>query len=361
MVAQEISHIEVKQIPGSENKVLYINKVVTETLKQESILGFDGSVKIRVINDRLNMYSLEAIYKYEVANQSELTTTAKFQFPIGMNRTVRNLKITVDGKDIDNLKSIKDGIVSWEMQLLPQQHSHVVVSYLLHGMGSYTYAVSTRRPIQDFSLTITVDKKDVYQITQPDTTAIKHVVKSLDGGYTQTWTIKNSILSPTLGIKFEQKVLSDPDQEYVIQLVQFMPRGLMLLSVTILMTFLIFGVQVDLWRFSLFLATFSAVFLTLIGFDLIKVNHWTLLPLLALLALLLVRKIYQGLPRSSFFLTLSLSTVFLVGYPHAGLLQDEASRNAFDTVAQALIILYVFVIAFYVRVQKKSIKSRVAS
>jgi hypothetical protein len=61
--------------------------------------------------------------------------------------------------------------------------------------------------------------------------------------------------------------------------------------------------------------------------------------------------IYRKLPQLPLRLTLFAASAFLLGYPYAGLLAEGPARTAFDSLVQALIILYVFVLAFYVRVR----------
>lgn len=353
-VIQETSHVEVKQLFGPKGESLYINETVIETLDQESILGFEGNVKIHVVDQRLNTYTLDAVYEYDVANQSEIDTIAKFQFPIGMNRTFRNLVVSMDEKDVGGQKEIQNGVVSWQKELQPGQHVRVRVSYLVQGREAFTYRIPNKRPINSFFLAITVDSKDIYQITNPDTVTIEKEGKFLGKEYTQTWKIDKSIFAPEFGLKLKPKVPTDPRQEYIIQLVRFMPRGLMLLAITVLFTLMVFSVSVDLWRFSLLSAVFSSVFLALMGVDLMGLNHFMVLPSISLLALFLIFKIYQKMPHLPLVLILCSTAIFLIGYPHAGLLQEESARNAFDSITQASIILYIFVLAFYNRIRRNS-------
>jgi hypothetical protein len=178
--------------------------------------------------------------------------------------------------------------------------------------------------------------------------------RRVENGYRNTWTISNAIIAPYLGVTLKPGTHKDRDQERVLALVKYMPRGLMLLMIVVAFTHLLFSIPLDAWRLSLFAAIFSGTFIALMGLDLIEVTHPFILPLVSLPAGLLMWMIYRRLPRLPVTLILSSAALFMLGYPHAGLLPDGTARIAFDGFAQALVILYIFVLAFYVRVRRNA-------
>jgi len=354
-VTHTSSHTEVKQFQGPDSQDLYINKVVVENIDQESVVSFKGIVSIHLIDARTGTYAMDASYLYEIVNQSDLETTASFQFLIGKLRTSRDLLVTIDGRDVGSQKVIDEGIVSWDWTMKPRQQSTVMISYKTQGMGAYSYRVSSKQIVRDFSLTVHVDSRDIVTRTRPDTTAIRVSSMTTDSGYQIDWSAENSIFSPDVGIRFKPSVLPDPDQQYMIDILRNAPRALMWTAVMVAFTMFICGLFLDLWKFTLFAAAFSAASLALMGLDLIKINHVALPPFLALCALVLVFLIYRALPRLPKVLVIVSTAIFLMGYPYSGLLSDGADRNAVDAIVQAVMILYIFGLSLYVRVRRSNV------
>lgn len=354
-VTQTTSHVEVTEVPGENDTTLYINQTVTEEVEQESIVRFNGLVDIHMVDQRLGTYVLDAKYEYDVVNQSDQETTANFQFPIGGGRIFKDVSVTVDGKDIGSRKRILGGMLIWEEVMQPGEKLRVVISFVTQGMELYAFQIPEKRPIQDFSLTASVDSLDMYMFTQPDTTAIVGKSEATTNGYHISWRIKNSIIAPNLGIVLRQGVQPNVNQEKMIRIFEHMPRGLMLLMIMVVFTLLICSVPVNLWSLALFAAVFSANFLLLMGFDLMQISHPVMLVIFIRPTLVILSTIYQKLPRLPLRLVLSSTLVFLLGYPYAGLVSEGSARNAFDSLVQALIILYIFVLAFYVRVRENNI------
>lgn len=351
IVTQTTSHVEVAEVPGANDTTLYINQTVTEEVEQESVTRFNGLVNIHVVDARLGTYTLNAKYEYDVINQSDKETTANFQLPIGSSRIFKDLSITVDGEDIGSQKRILEGVLAWEEVMQPGQKLTVVISFVTQGMELYAFQIPEKRPIQDFLLTVNVDSLDMYAFTQPDSTAIIGSSEAIANGYHTSWRIKKSIIAPYIGIVLKQGVQTDANQGRMIQISQYMPRGLMLLLIVVVFTMLICSVPVNLWRLALFAAVFSANFLLLMGLDLLQIDQPILLPVLVIPILVILFMIYRKLPQLPLRLILFSASVFLLGYPYAGLLSEGPARIAFDSLVQALIILYIFVLAFYVRVR----------
>ncbi len=351
IVTQTTSHVEVAEVSGANETTLYINQTVVDPVEQESIIHFNGLVNIHVVDERLNTYTLDAKYEYDIVNQSDKVTTAKFQFPVGRDRIFKDLSVTVDGEDIGSQKRIQDEMLSWEETMQPHQKLTVVISFVTRGMELYAFQIPEKKPIQDFSLTVNVDSLDMYVFSQPDSSAIILNRESTANGHHTSWRIKNSIIAPNIGIILKQREQTDANQERVIRISEYMARGLILLLVVVVFTMLICSVPVNLWKLALLAAVFSANFLVLMGLDLMQIDHPIILPILAISTLVITLMIYRKLPQLPLRLILFSTSVFLLGYPYAGLFSEGSARIAFDSFMQVLIILYIFVLAFYVRVR----------
>ncbi len=354
-VSQTISRVDVIKIIQADGTDAYLNRTVIELVEQESIIGFEGDINLHLVDPQFNTYKIDATYKYNVANQTEFVTLARFGFAIGTGRSFSKLLVFVDDREIGSAKTLNNGVVNWELTLLPGQHVNLQVDYSTQGMDSYSYKIPSRKPIQDFALTLVSDSRNIYSITQPETTAIRYENELTDSGYKLFWTIDNSILEPKLGVRYSSSISPDHNQKTAILLLKHIPRGGMLLATTVLFTLIICGLYVDLWKFFMFISIFSANFLLLMGLDLVKINNQAVLPLSGLFSLGMIYWVYRKLPLLPLMLITIVSALFLFGYPYAGLIEKDTQYNAFDSIVQAVIILYIFCLSLYIRVWRKNV------
>ena len=351
-VTQTVDHVVVQEVIGQDGRTRYLNQTVTEILQQENIIGFQGMVNIKRADQRLNTYTLDAVYQYDVVNYSDSEVNANFRFPIEINRTYENLSVLMDGKELAASRRIENGILAWNITMSPRQQTNIIISYRTRGMEYFSYNIPSQRVIHNYSMDITVDTSNIYLIEQPETTAIQTTGGPVGKSYHETWTIDNAILAPKVGILFKTIVVPDIDHQRVLSLAQYAPRGLMLLMVLILFTHLIFSLSVDSLRLSLIAAVYSAQFILLLALDLVTIHGLIVLPLLELFSLylyFLAVRPFPSLPRG---LILFSGTLFSLIYPYAGFISDTQARTSFDSLTQALIILYIFILAFYIRVRK---------
>jgi len=351
LVIQNINHETVREVVDLNGEIRYINESVSEKVEQESVIGFNGMVNVQRVEDRLNTYTLNAVYEYHVANQSDQETTATFQFPLDIQRRYENFTVLMDGREINSSLRIGNGSALWESKMQPHQQVTVTISYSSQGMEFFTYRIPNQRVIRDFSMTVQVDTSDIYTFSQPETNAIQTEGSRVDNGYRQSWAIDDSILAPYIGIIFKQKVIPDINQQRSIQMIHVVPRGLMFLAVLIAFTILICDLEINWKKFMLCIALCCGNFLGLMGLGLLKVTHPILLPSIALLTSTIVYFLYRDLPRLPRRLLIVLTTGFMAGYPYSGLLQETAKRTAFDSATQAFVILYIFMLALLIRVR----------
>lgn len=343
-------HIQQVFAPGQPTR--YVNNPIREAVEQESLAGFTGNVSIHRIDARMNTYIVEARYEYQVVNESEFQTNAHFQFPLAAQHVYQQVIVQVNGKEIKLPGRLSNYALEWDLDMRPHETAVVVVSYTARGMGSYYFSVPTRRAIRNFSLTMTVDSRDIRGSTSPTSTAIDYHSEGTEGGYRLIWKIDQAIMTPTLGIQFVSPPITDPSQGEAIQLLRYMPRGLMLFGIVFVLTLIICGTPVDLKKFVLLLGLFSTPFLAVMGFDLLRVNYLITWIVASLMVFLVFFRLYRGLARLPLVLASILLLLFMVGYPFAGFLETAPQRNSFDTAVQAGILLYVFGLALYTRVRK---------
>ncbi len=344
----------IREIKGPDDKILYKNVEVVEKVEQESTVGFNGEVNLHLTDREHRAFLADVAYEYEIANQSEYATTAEFRFPLGSFRMIQDLSIHINGTEIGPEKMIDHGSVFWTRELAPGEHVLVLISYTSSASETYLYRVSASESINDFSLVVHVDSADVNRVTQPETTAFELEKTKTQTGYDFSWKIDNAIVKPRIGIEFKPFILPDPAQKTAIQLIRYMPKGLMLYAVMLAFTLLIFGIEVDLRRFFLGMALFAANLLCYMGLDLLGLNDPFVLPLLGLMTLLVVHRLYTGITGAPFLLIMFLSALFILGYPYAGLFKSALTRNAFDSFSQAFVIVYIFILSLSVRIWRRN-------
>ncbi|MBK9926512.1 MAG: hypothetical protein IPP66_14650 [Anaerolineales bacterium] len=353
-VVHTYSHEEIQQVPGPDGKTFYVNNMITENIEQETITGFNGVVDLRLTSPYLNTYEADVVYQYKIVNQSDMTTTAHFSYPIKLSQNYRNLLVTINGVDLGSSKELAGSEITWEREMQPHQSMDVAISYHTQGMGGYVHKIRSKDVVQDFFFSVNTDTRNLFASTLPETSAIKFASVNTEKGYRLTWTIDRAILSPELGIRFAPGYTPDLDHDYALQLTRYAPRAIMLLMVVFVFTMLICGVNVVPWKLLLLAAIFSSQFLALLGLDLVNVNGWLTLPLLFIITFVLVRIVYRDLPRLPFTLVMASVVLFALFYPYAGLLPKGAGRTAFDAIMQSLIILYIFGLSLYMRVRNTS-------
>lgn len=351
-VEHTVTRKTVVAVASSTGETLYLNQTNVEDIKQESIIGFNGFVDIRLVDFHLNTYVADARYEYDVINYSDSETTAQFQFPLDSSHYYENLRITVDGKELGEEKKIGSGRIDWTLNMAPQQTRRIVVSYSVRGMGTFYYRVPIQHTIEDFSLAIRTNSPSFYTYANPSEEAIKKdLVKLESGSYLMNWTINRAIMKPEMGIQFRSTLKTEPLQLQAVDILHYTPRGSMLLGIMVVLTMLICGISMDLGKLLLLLSIYSGQFLALIGLDLIKITYPFSLPVVSLFTLWVVSIIYRGISPVSRRLVLILTLLFSLGYPLAGLLPDGPPRTAFDAIVQSAFLLYAFGLSLYTRVK----------
>ena len=187
-------------------------------------------------------------------------------------------------------------------------------------------------------------------------------VDSQMGGETNyvSYSIDHAIMSSDLGFFSAQGWPYAPFYEMTAAL-PYAPRAALLFLPFAALTFLICGVRVDLRQFALLGALFMLPFLVLmsgqvpapdsVGGEQFAGYQVKMLPVLSLVPLTLAFIILRKTPRLPLTLVLFLMALAIGGYLFIGLLPDEQKRNAAETLVQACLIAYLFLLTLYTRLR----------
>lgn len=343
----------------------YRDVQVRESIPQDSILGFKGDVMM-TLDQREKGYGYysgfkaEATFEYQVVNNSDVETEVDFSFPLSPGQTMFDgFQITEDGKDIrDDLHFTGDNVF-WMHKMKPHQEKTIVIAYKTRGMEYFYYQIPIQREIKNFSLVITVDKLPTTLLNYPMGCLTPTDVKPTADrqGSILTWSFDRTITTAGMGIALPQ-----PEQPgaQVLRVLHKSPYALTLLIAILALTLLILGQPVHFLDMALLAAVYCLQFLVMAGLSDYRLGFWGSLilgaGLTSLLAFLLYRRHSSKLLRG---LIAGLVLFFAVVYPLSGLLVDVINRNSFDAIVQVGMIIYLFFLSLYSRLQDKQTRSAI--
>jgi len=345
---------EVVQVTGSKGEIRFRNNVVTEKIKQESIRGFKGDIDIRLIDPIFNRYILDARYEYTVTNHSDQETEALFSFPLVYSHLYEDIQVTVDGVDQEKELLVEKLNIIWRTRMLPGQSLRVLISYSARGMRGYFYRIPSQRGIEDFSLTVSTDSKDVYPYFSPEIEALEpdRECPDVNDECTFKWSLDRVVMAPTMGITFLSPVNSDTAPlNDLVHVVRYTPWALALLAGLLMLSMIILNVPADLFKFTLFIGVYCAQVLALMGIGILGINYIWAPPGVLAVSLAIQWALLRNTPYAGLILTLFV--LFGAAYPLAGLLPQEAERNSFDSIIFSLILIYLFALVLYSRIRNK--------
>lgn len=336
---------------------LYRTVAHRQEVPENSITAFKGSAQMR-LSEREKGYALYAGYlvdvrlEYTVVNDSEYETEAEFSLPLSPRQTLfENFIIQLDGQDISADLRFAPDLVSWMRTMQPHQQSTVLVSYSSRGMDTFYYQIPVQREIKDFVFTLTVDRLPVSLLNYPEGIITPTEIHATDDGQGSvlTWRLDRAITVAGMGV-----ALIQPEQPgaKVLRVLQISPYALTLLGAMLALTMLICGQNVRFLDLALLSAVYGMLFLIMAGVSDYFFGFWGSLGVGAVIALLLTYILFRHLPsRLLQVLIYVLVLFFVLIYPLAGLLTDLSQRNAFDTLVQVGLILYLVGLSIYQRGQ----------
>jgi hypothetical protein len=332
-----------------------------QPIPQNSIVGFRGKVDMRLSEPEkrakgqliFNGYTLEARYEYNVVNESDLETEAEFNFPLAPEQILYdNFSITADGQNINSQLQFAPDVVSWKSVMKPQQQSEIMVTYTARGMEDYFYQVPVQREIKNFALTLTVNSQAIHIITEPGSELTRPEYETTNNGAILSWQLDRTIMAPKLGL-----VLDRPERLYaphvkVFQVLRNGPHALILMATTLALTLLIRGKPIRFLDLALISGACCGHFFIIAGVS-DCLGLWGSLALGASLVGLLTFLLFHKLPSIlSRVLIYILVGFFTVAYPLSGLFNETAQRNSFDAIVQVGLIVYLFGLSLYTRIER---------
>jgi hypothetical protein len=351
-VQEEIPREDPSQPP------LYRNVTVRQQVPQNSIIGFAGQVDM-TLSEREKGYALysgftiNARFEYQVINDSGWETEAEFAFPLSPGQTLyENFTITVDDQDISSKLRFSTNLVQWKSNMSPYQQNRIVMTYTSRGMDTFYYQVPVQREIKNFVLVLTVDRLPVSLLNYPEGVLSPTEIEATadQKGSILTWRLDRAITVAGMGV-----ALLQPEQPgaKVLRVLWNSPYALTLLGTMLALTLLIRGESVHFLDLALLSGAYCVQFLVMAAVSDFFFGFWGSLVLGAFLTGLMTFLLFRRRPsRLLRVLIFTLVGFFTIVYPLAGLLTQVTQRNSFDGAVQVGMILYLFGLSLYTRVER---------
>ncbi len=350
-----------EEIPRADPSKPPLYKVVKRTveIEQNSIMSSKGKAILNLSERKKGsaLYSgFEADFsmKYVVTNDSKETTEARFNFPLSSGQLIYNpFEVLEEGQDISKKLRFSRTSVNWTKTMSPSEKITITVRYKTRGMEYFYYQIPYAREIKDFSFRIRIDQLPVSQINYPEgclPPAEGGVQSTKDGeGSILEWKFNKTLTSAGMGIALPKPVQPGAKVALVLRNSSY---ALMLLIITVCLTFLIRGERVNFLELYLLTALYLLLFVTLSSVSDIYIGFWGALVAGSLLTLgltfLLYRNHHSGVIVTS---VLSLVGFFTLIYPLSSLFPE--SQEAFNGLVVMGVIIYLFWLAWYSRIRKK--------
>lgn len=355
-VREELPREDLTQSP------LYRTTLQRQEIPQNSITAFAGDIGMTLSERKKGYalysgYTLDVTLNYDVVNDSDFVTDAAFAFPLSPGQTLfENFVVKMDDLDLSPDLRFSSGLVSWTVTMQPRQKSKVVITYASRGMDYFYYQIPVQREIKNFRLTLNIDRLPVSQLNYPDGVITPTSIQpSADGrGSILTWELDRAITVAGMGVALPQ-----PEQPgaQVLRVLVISPYALTLLGAMLALTMLIWGSQVRFLDLALLSAIYSMQFLLMAAISDYFFGFWGSLIAGAALTLALSFLLFRKLPfRPLRVIIYSLVAFFTMVYPLSGLLVELTHQNAFNTLMQVGLILYIVGLSLYANGKKPIIE-----
>lgn len=358
-VEHYIEVVEQEEIPRSDptQPPVYRNKKVRQQVLQNSVVGLKGQVDL-TLSEREKGYALyngfiaNARFEYDVVNNSDTQTDAIYTFPLSPQQTMyENFKVMVDDADCSPLLNFQDDQVQWKQTMTPHQRSKAIITYTARGMDYFYYQIPVQRESRNFSLALTVDRLPVSLLNYPEGCLTPTEVKPTadQKGSILVWNLDRAITTAGMGVALPQ-----PEQPgaQVVRVLANSPYALTMLIAMLALTLLIRGQAVRFLELALLAAAYCVQFLVMAAVSDWFLGFWGSLVLGAALTGLLTWLLFRDQPsRLLRVLVYALVAFFTVVYPLSGLVTDVTQRNTFDGLVQVGLIVYLFGLSLYTRLE----------
>lgn len=360
-VAHFVWRTQQEQIPATnpDDPPKYKTTQVRTEVPQNSIVGFDGKMDMQ-LSEREKGYALysgftvSADFSYDILNDSSEKTDVDWTFPLAPGQTLfEDFKITLDNKDISSLLRFGSDQVTWQTQMTPQQQSKLRIIYKSRGMNDLYYQIPVQRQITNFVFTLTVDRLPTSLLNYPDGVLTPTTINATtDGqGSILVWKLDRAITTAGMGV-----ALPSPEQPgaKVLQVLVNSSYALTLLIAVLSLTLLIRGERVSFLDLALVSGIYCLQYLIMAALSDSFFGFWGTLILGAALTNIMAYLLFR---RHSSRLLRILVTIqvafFTIVYPLSGLYTQITDRNTFDGLMQIVLIIYLFALTLYTRLEAK--------
>ncbi|MCP4134270.1 MAG: hypothetical protein GY754_25070 [bacterium] len=348
-----------EELPRTDPSKPPLYKLVKQTyeVEQNSILSSWGKIKL-TLNKRkkgsayYNGFNSSFKMEYSVVNDSSYTTEAAFHFPLSTQQMLyENFKILENGSDISADLRFSSSGIRWSRDMTPGEKQKIEVSYTSRGLEYFYYQVPTPREIKNFKLIMEVENLPLSEVNYPEGCLTPKELKATasGNGAVLEWSLNRAITTAGMGI-----ALPKPEQPgaKVALVLRNSPYALMLLIVSICLTFLIQGGTINFLEISLLSAVYCLLFIAMASMSDFLMGFWGSLILGALLTLGLSFLLYRNHPSAlTKKIIFSLVGFFSLVYPLSGLFPDF--QESFNGIVIMGLIIYLFWISLYTRLTNK--------
>jgi hypothetical protein len=332
---------------------LYHTVTQRQQVPQNSIIGFNGDVNMR-LSEREKGYALYSGYvvdvalSYDIVNDSSFETDADFTFPLSQGQTLfEDFTIKMDDHDLSSDLRFGQDVVSWTARMKPHQQSKIIITYSSRGMDYFYYQIPVQREIRDFNLTLTIDRLPVSLLNYPDGVITPTKINPTEDGRGSilTWNLDRAITVAGMGV-----ALIQPEQPgaQVLRVLVIAPYAVTLLGAMLALTMLIWGQRVRFLDLALLLAVYTMQFLLMAAISDYFFGFWGSLIVGVAVTLVLSYLLFRKLPSRPLRIIIYILIIFFtIIYPLSGLMTELAHQNAFNTLLQAGMIVYLTGLSLY--------------
>lgn len=350
--------------PLPENPALYKTIRSEQVLVENSISRFLGRVYLQGADwgnrdATFNAYSMKAAYEYDVINTLTEQTETRFYFPLfGGAKLYEKISVKMNDKPVN--WAYKNGGLVWESTLQQGEQKTILIEYKTWSMDGYSFIVQEARDVRDFTLIIGIDYSYCCLHYEP----VERVQLDTyeEGKYNiNKFSLDRAVTTPNMGLSIIQKWPYAPYHQMVVAM-PFAARASLFFLTVVMLTWIIYGVQIELQKIALLGSLFLLPFIIMMsGYfphpDFIYTGNIAayqvkMMPILSLLSIVIAFYLLRrNIPKEPLWLTLLLMEISIGGYVLLSFIGDKQNRNATEAFIQAGIIGYIFLLTLFTRLR----------
>ena len=227
-------------------------------------------------------------------------------------------------------------------------------------MDGYSFVVQEARDVKDFTLIIGIDYSYCCLHYEPVERVQLDTYK--EGKYNiNKFSLDRAVTTPNMGLSIIQKWPYAPYHQMVVAM-PFAARASLFFLTVVMLTWIIYGVQIDLQKIALLGSLFLLPFIIMMsGYfphpDFIYTGNIAayqvkMMPILSLLSIVLAFYLLRrNVHKELLWLTLLLMEISMGGYVLLSFIGDEQKRNATEALIQVGVIGYIFLLTLFTRLR----------